>query len=206
MPEGLKIAQKIVVDTAAYERIKQGTYIIIPIRGDLRVDDNVSLTTCEGFTVSPEIFASVTAVDHAEYPPDGCRTWNGQPFLTTKNRHAKGIIQTFATLYPVKKEETPAIRSILVIGAWRESLEFMAQSLDLRVPDIIGASGRNRLGCSFDGRHLDEDEFCALNEKEQIECLQKLSSVIKEKLCSLVHKVNVVIDAVYPLRRTDEKH
>jgi hypothetical protein len=91
------------------------------------------------------------------------------------------------------KKEDSVMKSILLIDKWRKGLEGQASRLKLRATDLV-QEGQHRVVCRFNGTELDDDEFCALDEKEQIACLEQLSRAIEHKMGLVLDDYNTIVD------------
>lgn len=177
MTSGLEIKGTVVVNGVAYERLKAGTHACIPVDTHIRVNDNLTVSSNDRTMV-----VTVTEIVYVEYPPDNAKAYNGYPCLVSARPPTERVVQILATIYPIKKEETPVMSNILTIRKWKESLETMAHKLRVKDNDLQRTQAITPINCHFNGRELDEDEFCALDEKEQIACLMRLSETVYTKL------------------------
>ena len=193
MPDGSKIPQRLAVNSVAYERLKNGNYAIVPVLGEsVCVNDNIAVAVS---SASPEIMVTVSDVVYLQYPPEGYKSWNGSPFGIIRRTTVpkESMLQRLVTIVPVKKAETDMdMDSITLIHKWRETLEEKARKLAVSDSGFQNA-GNPLIECHFDGKQLDEDEFCALTYKEQVGCLQKLSMAIN-------HRLNILLKAVSDIR------
>jgi hypothetical protein len=83
-----------------------------------------------------------------------------------------------------EKKEDSAMKSILIIDKWRKGLEWQASQLKLKPVDfeLAKRTQEQKLDCHLNGTRLDDNEFCALDEEEQIACLEQLSRAIGHKI------------------------
>jgi hypothetical protein len=95
------------------------------------------------------------------------------------------------------KKEDSVMKSILLIDKWRKGLEQQATQLKLKSFDygLVAGDGQ-KVNCHFNGKRLDENDFCALDEKEQIACLEQLSRAVEHKLNVMLSRFETINNAL----------
>mgnify|MGYP000963964377 CR=1 FL=1 len=192
MPDKIKSINLLQVDHNAFKKLSKGEPAVVPIMLDsICVGDNYIVTNPTRPWEVTDVGASVEEILYVEYPPEGCTTYNGYPCGVGRHTPVGRIISKLAVLYPVVKEaRAAAASSVEVVTRWKKSLELQAQLLRVTSYDFGNVTPNKRIRPSFNGKSLDEDEFCALDEKEQIACLEQLSRAILDKSVSYLNKIS----------------
>jgi hypothetical protein len=170
---------RIHVESSAYERLELGEYAVITAKLPLKVGDPLGVVSSVSGYV---LYTTVTDVVYLEYPPDDCKSYNGFPFCLVRNPSSKKRV--FQTLFTLKPVNDTVMKSISLIGKWRRVLENQADLVKLIDIEFQNQAiqGEEKLPCHLHKYALDDDEFCALNEEEQIACLEQLARAIYAKI------------------------
>lgn len=182
MSDKIKPMKLLVVEHNSFSKLRKGEPAIVPVTGLICAGDNYIVTDTTRPREITDVGVTVVEILYVEYPPEGCTTYNGLPCGIGRHTPAGRVITSLAVLYPVTREACATASSVEVVARWKKCLELQAQLLRVTSHDFGNiASTKSKCHPSFNGKSLDDNEFCTLTEKEQIECLERLAKAVLNK-------------------------